>query len=215
MKRLLLILALPFLMGQTLRDVTVRDVVLGSVSGASNEQMIPTSVSIPAGDGYWRTTDDIEIVGSEAGALTEFDEGYQGSYDVKFAANMENVTPLTEEMRLDFDTPASSPTATVNAQAIRVVITKTNPIADGYQSAQADPTFDLRVWDGDSLETIANDIDCGTWNQEEVTPYQWTYEGGSDGSEVYVEVFGNGNGETGTDRRRCGIEAIDWYAEVQ
>lgn len=210
---ILLLLASP-LAAQTLRDVTVRDVTLGVASGASNEQVLPNAVSVPAGTTYWNTTDLSDIDGNEAAALTEIDEGYQGSYDVKLACADEDAAPPTEELKIDLATPSSSPTATVNAQSVRVVITKTNRNCNGYQSAQADPTFDLRVWDGDSLETIANDVTCTTFNQEELT-YSWSYEGGSDGSEVYVEAQDNGNGVTGTNARRCGIEAIDWYAEVQ
>ena len=113
------------------------------------------------------------------------------------------------------ETPTSTPTATESAQTIRVTVTKTNASCNGYQSANPDPTFDIYVWDGDSLETLATNVSCAAWDQNEVTPYAWTYDGGSDGSEVYVEFFGDGNGEPGTSRRRCGIEAIDWYAEVQ
>ena len=71
------------------------------------------------------------------------------------------------------------------------------------------------MWDGNSLVSLATNVSCAGWDQNEVTPYDWSYEGASDGSEVYVIIFDDGNGLIGTSKRRCGIEAIDWYAEVQ
>ena len=209
----LLFLASP-LAAQTLRDVTVRDVTLGTAAGASNEQVLPNDNSAPAGDGYWRCSSGAEINFAACDLAVDIDEGYQGSYDAAHVCNDQGITPLTEEARVDFADPSSSPTATVDGQLIRVVLTKTAAACGVYDDTQADPTIDISVWDGDSLELIANDVDCGGWDQNEVTPYTWTYEGGSDGSEVYVELFDNGNGLTSTNRRRCSVEAIDWYAEV-
>ena len=221
MRRLFLLLCLPFLMGQTLRDVTVRDVVLGSAGGASNESVpvtITTGVTVPAGGNYWRCVSFAEANGNDCARDIDDNATYTAeswqSYDGNSVCNDENVHPTTEEVKIDFDTPSSNPTATASAQTIRVTFDQTNATC-AAAGVGTDPTVDVYVWDGNSLETLVSNLACDDAEAgDQEYSYNFTYEGASDGSEVYVEIFDDGNGLTGTSRRRCAVEYIEWYAEV-
>jgi hypothetical protein len=212
MNRAWLLLALPFLMGQTLRDVTVRDVVLGSAGGGGTEQMLPTTLSDVAASS-WRTGAVANVAdcnGSEATCLGYVDEGYQATYDDERMCNDENVAPPVDTVRFDFNTPSNAPSATSNAQSIRVVTIRTNATCTASGFNTADPTFDIQVYDGTSVTLIANDISCTDDTAVAEATYSWTYTGGSTGAEVYVVWQDNGNTQTGTNRRRCALETIDW-----
>lgn len=114
-------------------------------------------------------------------------------------------------LRFDFDTPANSPSSTTNAQAIRIAYVKGKSICT-ILANKDNPTFDIRVYDGSVETTIANDV-VASLATITTASYPWTYVGGSDGSEVYIEFDENGNGITGTNNRAVLIEYIDWLMD--
>ena len=134
------------------------------------------------------------------------------SYDSNNVCNEESVTVPTEELRFQFQSPSADPTSTTDAQAIRMTFTKTRATC-AANGAKADSTMDVWVYDGNSLDLKLDDFTCSGTDVEQTLTF--TYEGASDGSEVYVEVLDNGNGVSGTNGRKCGIGYIEWYAEVQ
>lgn len=200
----------------TLTDVSLRDVTLDTTGAGGTEQMLPTTLSSVAASS-WRTGAVVNVSdcnGSEATCLGYVDEGYQGTYDEgagpERMCNDENVAPPTDTIQFDFNTPSNAPSATSNAQSIRVVTIRTNATCTASGFNTADPTFDIQVYDGTSLTTIANDISCTDDTAVAEATYSWTYTGGSTGAEVYVVWQDNGNTQTGTNRRRCALETIDW-----
>lgn len=159
----------------------------------------------------WGTTGDYSTSPPD---YQDIDEDYQGTYDLVLLTTDD--TSGTGEAKIDFATPTATPVATTDAQAIRVAIYKSTRIGI-VSSIKNDPTFDLWVYDGSSEVQLANDVSLSGYGTEG-TPYEnsfpFTYNGGSDGSEVYVRFISNGNGQTGTNARVAGLETIEWYAET-
>ena len=211
-------------------------ILIRDTASVSYESVLVNEVAAPAGTAYWRCASYAEVNGNDCeyavdqsasadctgagtphacctGSGTGCDESWQ-SYNDESLCNDENATTLTEEVKIDFATPAASPTASSSAQNIRIRFFKTAATC-ASNGAGDNPNVDISVYDGSSLIPLATSVACdddGTGVQEFV--YPWTYNGGSDGSEVYVEVFDNGNGLTGTGRRRCSVDYIEWYAET-
>jgi hypothetical protein len=122
-----------------------------------------------------------------------------------------NTTTYT--LKVDFATPTDTPTSTTDAQAIRIHWYKANALcANNVQ--KADPTFSARVYDG-STEYSTGFPSATTCSAGGTAgSYTFTYNGGSDGSEVYVDFDAETNGSTGSNQRDCALDYIEWYAQV-
>lgn len=165
--------------------------------------------SLTETSGSWRDTGSSAPPGSDVSAIDGTGDTWATStWNSDFICN-DSSTGFPFTATLNFPTPTNAPASTASAQKIRIAYAKGRQNCTA-NAAKGDATFTVRVYDGSSEVTIVNAQSCTDTIIATLEP-TWTYNGGSDGSEVYVEIDNNGNGATGTNSRNCMIEYLDWY----
>lgn len=189
----------------------VAPLALAAILWAANSIEPPTTCTETVGDFRDTDTADPCAISDLTSVDGTGDTWATSTWDSDFMCCFTN-DAATNTITFDFDTPANAPSSTTDAQQIRIAYRKGRGVDCGEVTNKAEPFFSLRVYDGSSEDTLvaSEEVSSGVIL---TAAHNWTYQGGSDGSEVYVEFDDEGNGSTATNARSVMIEYIDWYMD--